>query len=148
MKYRREGGTEGKKDERKHLFGWERERVPSATVSGPSRFLLIPFRTVRNFCFVLSHLSPFFIFSTFYFICTLAATLTSTSSFFIMFVSGRTRSRGRKPVSGKRVVGSEETKTGVTQTDLTAAEKRSRRPGDGETERERKREGKGGREVD
>lgn len=57
-----------------------------------------------------------------YFMCTLAETLTSSSSYFIMFLSAESLS-GKNLVSGKPVVGSEETKTGVTQAVKTEGKK-------------------------
>lgn len=55
----------------------------------------------------------------------LAETLTSSSSYFITFLSAESLS-GKNLVSGKPVVGSEETKTGVTQAVKTEGEKKIR----------------------
>lgn len=55
----------------------------------------------------------------------MAETLTSSSSYFIMFLSAESLS-GKNLVSGKPVVGSEETKTGVTQAVKTEGKKKIR----------------------
>lgn len=111
-KVQREVGG-GKKEKRKHLFGLRPHK------SEPRALQRIAQDPIDYFLISPSELSGAHLSSppTFHFMSALAGTLTSSSSFFIMFVSGCAVLSGKALVSRKKPSQDQrETQPGVTQT--------------------------------
>ena len=96
QKVQRDGG--GGKEKRKHLFGLRPHK------SGPRALQRIAQDPIDYFLISPSELSGAYLSSppTFHFMSALAGTLTSSSSFFIMFVSGCAVLSGKALVSRKK----------------------------------------------